>query len=45
MAASIGANISAFGAEFAPAQLLRNPPVLVGVVPLLKVQTYVVTET
>jgi hypothetical protein len=44
MAASIGANISAFGAEFAPAQLLRNLPVLVGVVPLLKVQTYVVTE-
>jgi len=42
MAAS--ANIAAFGAEFAGAQLLRNPPVLVGVVPLLKVQNYVVTE-
>jgi len=40
----MAASISAFGAQFTPAQLVNNPPVLVGPVPLFKVQTYVVTE-
>lgn len=40
----MAASISAFAAEFAPAQLAKNFPVLVGAVPLLKVQNYVVTE-